>query len=141
MRKQWLQTVGAALLATVALYGQNSQRLIVNVPFGFGAGSTMLPAGEYKVDLNLAPGTVALQAIEHKKAALVVTHATQTAHERGPARLVFKRYGDQYFLSQIWSAFTGYGRQIPPTKREMEMARNATEPSQEIVILAQLVTK
>jgi hypothetical protein len=141
MRKQLLQTVGAALLATVAMYGQNSQRLIVNVPFGFAAGSTMLPAGEYKVDLRIAPGTVALHSVEQKKAALVVTQAAQTAHERGPAKLVFKRYGDQYFLSQIWSAFTGYGRQIPPTKREMEMARNATEPGQEIVILAQLAAK
>jgi hypothetical protein len=44
-------------------------------------------------------------------------------------KLVFHKYGDQYFLSQIWSVGSNTGREVAETQREhkvrRELAKNA----------------
>jgi hypothetical protein len=38
---------------------------------------------------------------------------------------VFHRYGNAYFLSQVWNAENQRGYRLPKSKTEREMARNA----------------
>ena len=51
-------------------------------------------------------------------------------------KLVFTRYGEQYFLSEIWMAGYRAGWQVPKSRREVEIAQNETV--QQVVILAEL---
>jgi hypothetical protein len=51
----------------------------------------------------------------------------------GTARLVFHRYGDQYFLYQIWAA-DDRGGQIPQTRQEHEIAAHRTSPGESVVV-------
>jgi hypothetical protein len=40
------------------------------------------------------------------------------------AKLVFHRYGDQYFLYQVWAAGATSGRQFPKSRSEREVLQN-----------------
>jgi hypothetical protein len=135
MKKQLLHIIGAALLAAVVVHAQTTQKLIVNVPFSFSAGKTILSPGEYTVNLAVAPGALGLQSADHKSTAVVMGISAESREKHDQAKLIFKRYGDQYFLSQVWPASSGIGREIPPTSREREAALSAAVRS-EVVVLA-----
>ena len=49
MKTQFIRKLSVALFAAVSLYAPGSQRLVVQVPFEFHVGNSMLPAGEYTV--------------------------------------------------------------------------------------------
>ena len=42
-------------------------------------------------------------------------------------RFVFHKYGDQYFLSQIWTPGGNSGRELLMPRLERALAKNATE--------------
>ena len=134
MKKQLLHVIGATLLAAVVVQAQTTQKLIVNVPFSFAAGTTVLPAGEYKVDLAVAPGVLGLQSADHKSTALVMGISAESREKPRQAKLTFKCYGTRYFLSQVWPASSSIGREIPPTDREKEAAQSAATRGQVVVL-------
>jgi len=50
--------------------------------------------------------------------------ASETQEE---ARLVFHRYGGQYFLSQIWTPGGNTGRELLMPRLESQLAKNSIE--------------
>ena len=52
-------------------------------------------------------------------------------------QLVFRRYGDQFFLSQIWEAGDRDGHELRTSRGEAElqrlMAKNSTKPEMVVV--------
>jgi hypothetical protein len=52
--------------------------------------------------------------------------------------LVFHRYGNQYFLSQIWDGRSNAGIELPESKREKELnlAAKLTNDGPETVLVA-----
>ena len=131
MKTRLICSLGAALLAAAGLYAQSPQTLVANVPFGFHAGSVALPAGEYNVDmLRIAPGVVRVISAGHKAVAIIMTFGRQTPKYSDQGKLVFNRYGDNYFLSQVWPS----GREIYRSRREKEMASNVGQPARESLL-------
>jgi hypothetical protein len=63
-------------------------------------------------------------------------HATSAVPSE-TSRLVFRRYGDQYFLAQIWMAGETSGHELPISRREAELAKNQ-QPSEDVIVLASL---
>jgi hypothetical protein len=49
--------------------------------------------------------------------------------ERPTSKLVFHRYGDTYFLTQVWAAGYSSGWEFPASKLEREMAARLSAPS------------
>ena len=52
------------------------------------------------------------------------------------SKLVFHRYGSQYFLTQIWIAGDARGKELPQSGREREVAMDYTP--QDVVVVATL---
>jgi hypothetical protein len=50
------------------------------------------------------------------------------------AKLVFHRYGQQYFLAEVWDLNSTCGRQIQVNSRQTELARNQSKG--EVVLIA-----
>jgi hypothetical protein len=48
-------------------------------------------------------------------------------------KLVFNRYGDQYFLSKIWAASSDSGRELPKSRLEREVAQRLSEGGTTVV--------
>jgi len=122
----------AAFALTLAAAGRMSAEDLVfqsNIPFSFVVNGRTLPAGEYRVRQNstINESFLRIQGIVQKVGALVMSAPpTESAPARpGTARLVFHRYGDQYFLYQVWTA-GDRGEQVPQTRQEREIAAHRT---------------
>lgn len=76
-----------------------SQTVSVNVPFGFELGSRHLAPGRYIVSRPLADIIVFRSGSD---VAMIVTHGGQSIKATKSSKIVFDRYGDHYFLRQIW---------------------------------------
>ena len=111
-----------AVLAIAPAFAQNTTK--ATIPFDFNVGQTKMTAGAYTVR-SIAPGTIQLVRDDFKASAIVITHGVQASKAPEGAKLVFNRYGDSYFLSQVWNAGNPLGKQLPKSRPEKEVARNA----------------
>jgi hypothetical protein len=119
-----------SLASTQTVSAQSARPLAdVNIPFSFQTATQTLPAGAYRVILE-SNNLVYLRG-PGSKGGMVMTHtATQTnAPSRGVA--VFARYGDKYYLRQLWTAGNPAGLEFPQGRAEKEsrIAKNAQAPS------------
>jgi hypothetical protein len=139
VKKQLLSlAMSLALLTGAAAYAQSSQIMKVNVPFDFTVGNASLPAGVYDVSSDdNAGGVLTFQNPKAKKGALVLTMASETTKPADRTELVFHRYGDSYFLSDVWVSGRTIGEHVRISKREMEIAANK-DLKDEVVLTAAL---
>jgi hypothetical protein len=138
MRKQIISVAAAFVLSIVAAAqcGAQSVGVIqVNIPFEFQAGNRILPAGEYRIERLSAEmeGIQLIRQSDGKAATLVTTLPSESKDESAPPRLIFDRYGNEYFLAQIWTDGT-HGRQLNKSAREKETA--STLGRTEVAVLA-----
>ncbi len=108
-----------ALAVTPALA---QQRVVANIPFNFVVQNTTMTAGQYTV--NEVNDTLwAIRSVDGSEHALITTGTVENNDSAPtPSRLVFHRYGDEYFLSEIWVGGS-LGRRINPTRHEMQLSR------------------
>jgi hypothetical protein len=131
--------VAAALLLSVAAtstcYAQQTV-LAVKIPFAFQDGNRTLPAGEYRVE-RLLSGNESVQLLRQIDGDAVMTVQTMSVEAKAGNQnpeLVFNRYGQTYFLSQIWTG-QAHGRQLFKSDHEKSIARE--ELRNEIALLMQ----
>ena len=134
MRTQTIRNVSLVLLAAASLFGANpTYQVKVNVPFGFHVGETALPPGHYEVDTILARNLVRVRSADSSRSIVILTNGAGRVTKMTRSKLVFNRYGDQYFLSQVWTPDIDAGRQLPTTKSERREARNMNPEVESIV--------
>ncbi len=134
MKKTLLITAVLALLVSTAASAQ-SVNLEVTVPFNFIVNRATLPAGEYKLTSAADAGTVlAISNLDSRTTRYVLSNACMSGKSASKTQLVFHRYGDRYFLSQIWIEGNDSGREIPQGAREKEVAKDYT--MREVVLVA-----
>lgn len=75
----------------------------VTVPFEFRVGSAHLSAGHYTV-FHIGSKWIMLQKSDGTATALAPVMVSSAPTGQSVSRLVFSRYGDLYFLSQVWTA-------------------------------------
>ena len=65
---------------------------------------------------------------------LLLSNWCQSAKTSESNNLVFYRYGQKYFLAEVWTVSTNIGRQMPLDQRQTELARN--QQKSEVVLMA-----
>jgi hypothetical protein len=139
MKRQIVSLVGVlGLLLVAACANAQTLKVTANVPFDFVVDKATLPAGAYSID-EITHGSAAL-TIRNRDAGVSKMQLADHANSLNASpdtRLVFHRYGERYFLSQIWIAGETSGREFPISKREAEMAKNS-QPSENVIVLAEL---
>jgi len=100
-----------------------------NVPFNFTVGSKALPAGTYDIEGLSSSGAnmLLVQARDGSGRMIVGSNAAESVNGANKTKLVFNRYRDQYFLSEIWVEGATHGRQLPKTSREKELAKELAQ--------------
>jgi hypothetical protein len=109
------------VLGTVGIYASalhaQSYRMQADVPFAYYVDDTAFPAGKCLVGRAAETQVQFLQGPTNNR----VFIAQQPYYtNKGHARLVFHRYGDQYFLAEVWNP-EGSGSKLPIGKREREL--------------------
>ena len=136
-----LLAVSGLVFVLAAPLSAQAIRLSANVPFEFVAGLSTLPAGEYQLDNGIGPGVVRIWSEDSRSASLVTSLALSGPRDKTniQPRLIFHRYGNQYFLSEVWSGYETSGRMIPVTKAERALSETALSRGPEtVVVLARL---
>lgn len=140
----------AILLVTVVASAQGQSlenRIKAQVPFDFSIGDKRLPSGKYSVGRARQNSDDVVLSIEDEDGvsmALQMSIPVLTGSPRSRTTLVFHRYGDQYFLYQVWPAGALTGRQFLKSRSEREaqetLAANPTVGKTTANIPVQTVT-
>jgi hypothetical protein len=107
----------AASLSVVSGYAQ--QMLRVDVPFDFKANEQHWRAGAYEISFPRA-SVLQIRNLHEKRSGMVMTVPAQSSVHVDRAKLVFNRYGDSFFLSQVWPSDSGSA--LFRTNAERELA-------------------
>ena len=104
---------------------------VINIPFNFIIGQKVLPAGEYTIRPNRSDSKTVwqVQGNDTQAGAFFLTIPVSARETQEKTRLVFHKYGDQYFLSQVWIAGDNSGRELSMPRKEVELAKNTSERS------------
>jgi hypothetical protein len=133
MKKQAFGTVAMLTLlfalTAISVVAQSQRSKTTNIPFSFTVGEKTLPAGEYTIEPNRTDFDKVwlVQSRDGRTSALFTTMLLRASETQEKAKLVFHKYGDQYFLSQIWTPGDATGRELLTPRLELELAKNAVE--------------
>jgi hypothetical protein len=116
-----LALVSSLVIGPVAGYAQ-SGTLRLQVPFAFHAGSQTLPPGVYEIH-SVSPQVVRIANMGTPARAFVLTQTIMDKKARSTARLIFSRYGNDYFISDIFWRDNS-GRTTVKSPMELELAKN-----------------
>jgi len=133
--KQILLMAVAMLPVLASAQLSSRQTIVANVPFEFVVGTKPMPAGEWTVRLASMSATV-LEMQNQSSAAGMFSRATLVESKKpaGQCTLVFRRYGNIYFLSEVQFAGTRLGYRLPQSKAEAEIrAQNVTGDDETLV--------
>jgi hypothetical protein len=126
----------AAAVILTASVASAQGNVKAEIPFSFEIGKSKLPAGPYSLvsngqyvqirNLNTRQSIIAVPAVS----------ASQPGNNAEP-HLVFHKYGDHYFLSQVWADPSAPVRTFGegPFERELR-AGSRTSPESVVVALA-----
>lgn len=136
VRTLTMLTLVAGLMLTAAVVAANGQSTSSNVtadiPFDFIVAGQTLPSGKYTVGsaTSISGGTLRIRSRDGKSSAIRNSNLVTERNKDRQARMVFHRYGQQYFLAEVYSG-DNYGRQLLPCKMERnlryELASNASK--------------
>lgn len=145
MKKQAIMVLSLMLvLGTFGLQAQaqNTERMVINIPFLFTAGETTLPAGKYAVK-RISQSSLVIQNLTMPRAVAIVSAvgSVEGGGRAAAAKLVFRAYEGEHFLSQVWMPGHSAGREVPVSRTEnvhvREIADSRMQPQTVAVIAAQ----
>jgi hypothetical protein len=103
-------------------------RLTANIPFDFTVADKKFQAGKYSVVRAQETAGDAIVRISsadgHDSTTRITVPVIRFAYQ-DKATLIFHRYGDEYFLSQVWPAGSNTGRSLPKSRGERDAERQA----------------
>ncbi len=121
----------AAAPSSLVSQVQFVESVVVNVPFAFGDGSQNFAAGRYSIAMN---DQKILAIRGDSNSGFVMAWLEQDSHPAETSKVVFRKYGDQYFLSEIWIAGESSHTYRMPSKQETrEEAANKAAPTEVVV--------
>ena len=115
---------------------QSSYRLASDVPFAFHVGEENCASGQYTIEKSAAHAYQIMRGQEG--CSFLLGYGIPLSGKSQP-KLVFHRYHDQYFLSEIWSG-NGTGSRLSISKREQEV-REQAQPSETAITTLYLMSK
>jgi hypothetical protein len=115
-------------------------RMKADVPFEFIVNGSTLPPGQYTIQsFGTADGrTLLLRSPDKNEKASVNSIDVEAMKSARDTKLIFHRYGNRYFLSQVWVAGNDRGHELPKSHRESELARDYDHGFQEVDVIAAL---
>ncbi len=132
----WLIVVTLVMLSGMAAAQLDSRsKIAVQVPFEFVAANKIVPAGEWVVQIAIEEVNVLDIRNAHTNAGVFSTSSRSEAKQ--PAShyaLVFRRYGDRYFLSEISLQGSKIGYRLRESKAEAELRARNVSSTEETVL-------
>jgi hypothetical protein len=134
MKKQALKAVtmlvsiiALAFMTALVTNAQSRPALRANVPFDFIVGDKTLAAGEYTVaSIDQDATGIRVSGKNNHQNAIRLSNPVEAKGSNNRAMLTFHRYGEQYFLSQVWMPGSE-GREMLKSKAERAAERELSK--------------
>jgi hypothetical protein len=110
------------LVSTGRIQAQNSPQARATIPFAFQVGSRNMPAGLYSIYL-LSEHSVLFRAANGHGAGYFLVNPFYAGKVQTKGRVVFHRYGDRYFLREVWEEGSNHGITCNVSPEENEILR------------------
>lgn len=117
-----IRSLFACVLFATAVSAVAQAQVRVQVPFDFHVSSKTLSAGAYTIDRANNAQPDVLRIAGNGGSAVLLTVPVNL--DPGDSRLLFRRYGDQYFLGSVETASGKYS--IPRSREERIAASRST---------------
>jgi hypothetical protein len=133
MKKQVIRNLtilGLLLVMTaVSVRAQSKHSKVTTIPFDFIVGQKTLPAGEYTIEPNRRDSDKVwlVQSRDGRTSTFFITMSVRANETQETTKFVFHKYGDRYFLSQIWTPGGNSGRELLMPRVERELAKSTIE--------------
>jgi hypothetical protein len=129
MKRQFLILIAIAAFATsltTNASGQTGKTLKANVKFDFQIGDRIYPAGKYQVESisSQSDNILQIRSVGDANKTQIILANHSTADKRQTPKLVFEKYGERYFLTQVVFDFGQWGYSIQPSRRQRESEKH-----------------
>jgi len=116
-------------LSAIYVYGQGKTLIReAKIPFDFSVGDKTFPAGVYSVTrVNQEKIMLRLSSKDGGESINIITNQVQAKEYPKTGKLIFRRYGETYFLSQIWEIDEIQGRQLLKSRTERSVERDLSK--------------
>jgi hypothetical protein len=121
----------SAIVVATAFVSAQAQSLAypitASIPFDFSVADRKLPAGKYSIArAKVGSDNSVLSIFDGDGHPKDIRHSIPVSsfNAKDKPTLIFHRYGDQYFLYQVWSAGETTGRQFLKSSAEREILRS-----------------
>ncbi len=102
---------------TVGFASAQQRAVKADVPFDFTVGNKLVPAGTYTITADSKSSNV-IEIRNRDEHVAVLSMTSPDDRQSKTGKLVFTRYGDQYFLSEILCASADMNMAVPASKAE-----------------------
>ena len=109
----------SAIAASSSLF---SFRIKADIPFDFQIGKKKMPKGDYIIESVNDSGTGLIRKEKGGKAVNIMTIKDKHT-DKHKSKLMFRRYGDQYFLARIWDGSSESVLKIEKSSAEKKVAK------------------
>ena len=119
--------------AVASANAQLSIPIRAKIPFDFSVGDKKLAAGEYtfrRLSGSSDNRMMFVSGVDSSAHLFQPTFGTQVLTPKNESSLVFHKYGDQYFLEQIWSIGELEGTQVSESRSERAIRYQLAETQQ-----------
>lgn len=120
------------LIFAMSLWPTRAQAQIIGnleaeIPFQFHVGSTTLPAGKYIIhELEGSDLTVMqISSADGKLSALFDVESAQAKAAPEKSELIFNKYGDRYFLSEMYDEGNADGSRLFTSRNEKRASKES----------------
>jgi hypothetical protein len=141
MRKwRYLTLSFIALAFAFQMYPSKAQAQLAgaieaNIPFDFQVGNAKLPAGKYIIHA-LDDSELKLMEIRSADGSTSALFEVQPAVAKSvptKSELIFNKYGDRYFLAELFDEGSTSGSELPKSRYEKKISPVPTEPQAHVV--------
>ena len=123
-RRIFLLVIMLGTLLPITAAAQNRD-LVADIPFNFTVCNRQMPAGKYTVRpiTSATANLLLVRSADGQFAEITCTHDVQSSKRAGEGKLIFNRYGNQYFLAELWFAGEMTGNEVSKSDREEAVIR------------------
>ncbi len=122
--KLFVATLVIGLFTVGSAFAQGN--LSFNIPFDFQVGKHKLESGKYEMQ-RLDNSKFILKNVETNSSTIVITSGSAGTDSTKIENLIFNRYGETYFLRQVFAVRGTAGRETGESKAESKIRKNLFE--------------
>lgn len=128
------------VLTAVSMKAQTTSAFKVEIPFEFIVEGQTYQPGEYTIGRvnRQNPLMLILKTAEGEEAKVLLTRRMRSKNLVKNPSIVFSKYGETYFLSEIWTGNSKNGLQLPEGKIERNSQKFELAKKEKVTLIASL---